>query len=41
VDNEVIISSDKEYIRQGDFTHVKITEATEFDLMGTPAVAGK
>ena len=41
VDNEVIISSDKEYIRQGDFTYVKITEATEFDLMGTPAVAGK
>lgn len=41
VDNEVIISSDKEYIRLGDFTHVKIEEASEFDLMGTVAGPGK
>ncbi|MFZ9981104.1 MAG: 30S ribosomal protein S12 methylthiotransferase RimO [Cyclobacteriaceae bacterium] len=41
VDNEVIISSDKEYLRQGDFIDVKITEASEFDLMGVPAEAGK
>lgn len=33
VDNEVIIQS-SEYVRQGDFTRVKITDATEFDLTG-------
>lgn len=35
VDNEVIISS-QEYLRVGDFAHVKITDATEFDLYGEP-----
>ncbi len=34
VDNEVIISADN-YVRQGDFTYVKITAASEFDLSGT------
>ena len=33
VDNEVIISA-TDYIRQGDFIHVKITSAGEFDLTG-------
>lgn len=33
VDNEVLIKSN-EYLRQGDFTTVKITAATEFDLTG-------
>lgn len=41
VDNEVIISSEKEYVRLGDFTHVKIEDASEFDLMGSVAVPGK
>lgn len=35
VDNEVIIDS-PEYLRIGDFTNVKITSATEFDLQGIP-----
>ncbi len=34
VDNEVIISADS-YVRQGDFSYVKITAASEFDLSGT------
>ena len=33
VDNEVIISA-SEYVRQGDFSYVKITSASEFDLSG-------
>jgi ribosomal protein S12 methylthiotransferase len=41
VDNEVIISSEKEYVRLGDFTHVKIEDASEFDLMGSIAEPGK
>ncbi|BDD03182.1 30S ribosomal protein S12 methylthiotransferase RimO [Aureibacter tunicatorum] len=32
VDNEVLISADKDYLRIGDFVHAQITEATEFDL---------
>lgn len=35
VDNEVIIESDQEYLRIGDFTQVRIDSATEFDLHGT------
>ncbi len=34
VDNEVIIESPNEYLRIGDFTNVRITSATEFDLHG-------
>ena len=37
VDNEVIIDS-QSYLRAGDFVHVKITDATEFDLHGVPLV---
>jgi ribosomal protein S12 methylthiotransferase len=33
VDNEVIIRTD-EYLRIGDFVPVKITGATDFDLIG-------
>ncbi len=40
VDNEVIITS-PEYLRQGDFFSVKITDATEFDLSGEIANRGK
>lgn len=34
VDNEVLIDAKKFYCRVGDFVHVKITDATEFDLYG-------
>ena len=34
VDNEVMIPADN-YVRQGDFSQVKITAASEFDLTGT------
>ncbi len=35
VDNEVLIESRDNYLRTGDFTLVKITGATEFDLFAT------
>jgi ribosomal protein S12 methylthiotransferase len=34
VDNEVIIESNQEYLRIGDFVQVKINAASEFDLTG-------
>ncbi|MEQ9166461.1 MAG: 30S ribosomal protein S12 methylthiotransferase RimO [Fulvivirga sp.] len=34
VDNEVIIESEDNYLRLGDFVNVKISDATEFDLYG-------
>ena len=34
VDNEVIIQAPADYLRIGDFVHVRITGATEFDLTG-------
>lgn len=36
VDNEVLIDAKKDYLRIGDFTTVKVTDATEFDLMAEP-----
>jgi ribosomal protein S12 methylthiotransferase len=39
VDNEVIIPAGNEYLRLGDFTEVRITDATEFDLMGEPVLS--
>ena len=36
VDNEVVIESPENYLRIGDFTQVKITSATEFDLQCIP-----
>lgn len=36
VDNEVIIDAKTKYLRIGDFATVKITGATEFDLVGEP-----
>ena len=36
VDNEVIIDASKHYLRIGDFAHIKINDATEFDLHGEP-----
>jgi ribosomal protein S12 methylthiotransferase len=36
VDNEVIISAEKNYLRVGDFANILINDATEFDLFGEP-----
>jgi ribosomal protein S12 methylthiotransferase len=36
VDNEVLIDASKHYLKTGDFTHVIITEAADFDLYGEP-----
>jgi ribosomal protein S12 methylthiotransferase len=36
VDNEVLIDAKKYYLKLGDFTDVKIVEATDFDLFGIP-----
>lgn len=37
VDNEVLIDATKHYVKVGDFSEITITEATEFDLYGTPS----
>ncbi len=34
VDNEVLVDARNHYARIGDFAHVRITDATEFDLIG-------
>lgn len=36
VDNEVLIDAQNHYLRIGDFTNIRITEAREFDLIGKP-----
>jgi len=36
VDNEVLIDASKHYLKTGDFTHVKITDAADFDLYAEP-----
>ncbi|MDG1920926.1 MAG: 30S ribosomal protein S12 methylthiotransferase RimO [Flavobacteriaceae bacterium] len=36
VDNEVLINATKYYLKQGDFAKIKITEATDYDLIGVP-----
>ncbi|MBT8237290.1 MAG: 30S ribosomal protein S12 methylthiotransferase RimO [Croceitalea sp.] len=36
VDNEVLIDATKHYVKIGDFTNVKIIEASDFDLYGEP-----
>jgi len=38
VDNEVLIDAEKYFLRTGDFSQVKITEAMPFDLMGEPII---
>ena len=38
VDNEVLIDAKKHYIKIGDFTDVKITEAADYDLYGEPII---
>jgi ribosomal protein S12 methylthiotransferase len=34
VDNEVLVAATNQYVRLGDFAHVRITESTDFDLYG-------
>jgi ribosomal protein S12 methylthiotransferase len=36
VDNEVLIDASKFYLKVGDFSRIKIIDATEFDLYGEP-----
>lgn len=36
VDNEVLIDASKHYVKVGDFTDVKMMEASDFDLYGEP-----
>ncbi len=36
VDNEVLIDATKYYVKIGDFTMIKVTEASDFDLYGAP-----
>jgi ribosomal protein S12 methylthiotransferase len=36
VDNEVLIDASKFYVKVGDFSKIKIIDATEFDLYGEP-----
>ncbi len=37
VDNEVLIDAAKHYLKVGEFALIRITEATDFDLIGEPA----
>lgn len=39
VDNEVMVDASVHYVRVGDMAMVKITDATEFDLIGEPVAA--
>ncbi|WP_121666283.1 30S ribosomal protein S12 methylthiotransferase RimO [Mesonia aquimarina] len=36
VDNEVLIDATQHYLKTGDLTEIKITEAADFDLYGVP-----
>ena len=36
VDNEVLIDATKHFVRQGDFTQVKVYKASDFDLFAEP-----
>ena len=36
VDNEVLVDASENYLKIGDFTNLKITSSTEFDLYGSP-----
>ncbi len=36
VDNEVLIDAKKFYLKRGEFVNIKITEATDYDLIGIP-----
>jgi ribosomal protein S12 methylthiotransferase len=34
VDNEVLVPTDANFVRIGDFANIEITDATEYDLYG-------
>jgi len=36
VDNEVLINAATHYLKQGEFVDLLITEASDYDLIGTP-----
>jgi ribosomal protein S12 methylthiotransferase len=36
VDNEVLIDATQHYLKQGEFFKIKITEASDYDLVGAP-----
>ena len=36
VDNQVLIDAKKFYLKSGEFVNIKITEATDYDLIGIP-----
>tara|TARA_B110000259_G_scaffold103833_1_gene119388 strand:- start:2886 stop:3167 length:282 start_codon:yes stop_codon:yes gene_type:complete len=36
VDNEVLVNASEYYLKIGDFTNLKISSSTEFDLYGAP-----
>ncbi len=38
VDNEVLVDTTKYYLKIGDFAQITITEASDFDLYGTPSL---
>ena len=38
VDNEVIVDATQHYVQIGQFVEIKITEATDFDLIGEPVL---
>ena len=39
VDNEVLVDATKQYLKQGEFVNLKITDAADFDLYGEPVDA--
>jgi len=41
VDNEVLIDASIAYLKTGEFVNITITDATEFDLYGIPAVVSE
>ena len=41
VDNEVMVKAKKNYVRIGDFAMVKITDATDYDLIGEIVLSEK
>ncbi len=41
VDNEVMVKAKKNYVRIGDFAMVKITDATDYDLIGEVVLSEK
>ena len=36
VDNEVLIEASEYYLKQGAFSNIMITEASDYDLIGIP-----